>query len=183
MGPTPFGFLDDLRPDVVIGFTRDKGDVGLRDPRLLARNPLQIRPQVIHVLERDLRDRADQRREHIRGIQPTTQTDLDNGDVHVPGGEVGERDGRSRLEEAGIDPLDVRFELGGPFRECILADRHAVYGDALNRGDEMGRRVQPYAPALRAQLVCDEGARRTLPIRATDVDRREMALGMPQDVE
>src|SRR6266511_4579625 len=127
--------------------------------------------EVLGVLEGDLRDRGDERREHIGGVQAAPQADLDD------------RDGGRGLEEAGVEPLDVRLELRRPFGERIFADRHTVYGDALARREEMRRRVQADAPALRPELIRHERAGRSFAVGAADVDRGEMAFRPTEHVE
>src|SRR2546425_169260 len=92
-------------------------------------------------------------------------------------------DGDDRLEEAGVQPLDVGSELRRPFREGILTDRDPVYGDSLTGGNEVRRGVQSDAPPLRPQLVGYERTRGPLPVRAADVDCGKVALWVAEHVE
>jgi len=183
MGPAALGLLHELAANVVIGFARDERHLGLRDARFLARDALQVGSEIVDMFERDLGDCADQRCEHVGRVEPAAQPHLDDGDIHVARREIGECDRGGSLEEAGVETLDVRLELRGPLGERVFPDRHAVDRDALHGGDEMGGGVEPHPPALGPQLLRDEGAGRALAVGTTDVNGREMALRMPQDVE
>ena len=63
--------------------------------------------------------------------------------------EVGKGNCRRRFEKTGVQPLDVGPQLCGPLGECVLADRHAVNGDALSGRYQMGRGIEPNAPSPR----------------------------------
>ena len=109
------GFLDQNSADRGIGLAGDERHARLGDPGLLARDPRQRGPQVVGVLQGDLGDDAGERRDDVRGVEAPAQTDLDHGDVHTPGREVREGDGRRGFKETRVEPLDVRLE---PARPC-----------------------------------------------------------------
>ncbi|OLC47062.1 MAG: hypothetical protein AUH68_01760 [Gemmatimonadetes bacterium 13_1_40CM_4_69_5] len=137
-GPAGVGLLDQHPADLRIRLARDERDVRLGDPGFLSRDPGECRPQVVGVLQRDLRHHAGERRDDVGRVQPPAQTDLDHGDVHTPRRQVREGDGGRRFEEARVKPLDLTLESLGPRRERLLAHRFAVDGDPLAYGHEVG---------------------------------------------
>ena len=80
----------------------DKWHARFRDPRLLRGDLLHRVAEILLVIERDVRHRAHERRDHVGAVEPAAEADLDHGDVHLARREVRERDRRRRLEERGI---------------------------------------------------------------------------------
>src|SRR6266496_1338784 len=183
VGTAPLCLFDELRADVGIGFASHERHLRFGNPRLFPRDALEVAAEVLDVLEGDLRDGADQRGEDVRRVEPAAEPHFDHCDIDVSGGEVGEGDGGRCLEEAGLEPLDMRFEPGRPFGKGVFADRDAVDGDPLTRGDEVGGGVEPDAPPLCPQLIGHESGRGSLAVGAADVDGRKVPLGMAQHVE
>src|SRR5712664_796156 len=107
VGTASLRLVDELRAYIGIGFARNERHPRFGDPRLFTRDSLEVAPQVLDVLEGDLRDGADQRGKEVRRIEPAAESHFDYRDIDVPGGEIGEGDGCRCLEEAGLEPLDV----------------------------------------------------------------------------
>ena len=93
--------------------SNDDRDACLDDAGFLAGNGRQGVTQQRLVIEVDGRDRSDDWRDDIGGVQPSTESDLENSDAHVFPAEQLERDRGCALEERGregrmhlLDPLD-----------------------------------------------------------------------------
>src|SRR5258708_34626354 len=88
VGTASLRLFDELRAYVGIGFARHEWHPGFGDPRLFARDPLEVAPQVLDVLESDLRDGADQRGKDVRRIEPAPEPYFDHSEIDVPRGEI-----------------------------------------------------------------------------------------------
>src|SRR5205823_14016000 len=91
--------------------------------------------------------------------------------------------GRTALEETRVETLDGRPQVRRPLGERLLADRYPVYFDALAHGHKMWRRVDADPEPPGAELGRGERAGRALAVRAGDMDRGKVPLGMTQDIE
>ncbi len=83
------------------------------------------------MVERDMRDGADQRVDHVGAVEPPAKADLDDGNVDAAGGKVGEGQRRGGFEERGFGALDRRPQVIHPAGDRRFADHHAVDADAL----------------------------------------------------
>src|SRR5207247_8730106 len=77
---------------------RDGDAVGLQDAGLLGRDGLERRPEVLRVVERDVRDHLDTEVENVRRIEASTETNLADQQVEACTREVVERGAGQDLE-------------------------------------------------------------------------------------
>ena len=129
-------------------------------------------------------------RDHIGGVEPPSEADLQDHRVGRGFGERQKGGGRGDLEErdglAGVDALDG----GEPVHQLPLADRArppagasdgAGKRDALMEADEMRRGVGMHTQARRLQHGLQERRHRALAVGARHMDHgRQPALGMPE---
>ena len=85
-----------------------KGTPGFAIPAFSPAMSLERVAQVLHVVELDLGDGADQRRHHVGAVEPPAEAHLDHRDLDAARGEVGEGDGGGGLEEGAAQLLDQR---------------------------------------------------------------------------
>ena len=98
-----------------------KGDVQLRDPRLLPRDLFDRLPEHGRVIEGDIAQDRDERPNQVRRVESASEPDLDKREVHLVSRKRIERKGGNRLElrrwigridEAFVHPLDSGRPLG-----------------------------------------------------------------------
>ena len=113
------------------------------------------------------------RAEHVRGVEASAEPGLDDGDVDLARGELGEGRGAERLKLRRLlrlrlrpDPLDRRLEVGLLTVDC----------DPLRPRADVRRDRRPDGQAFGEQQRLDRPRRRRLPVRADDVDRRTGGL-------
>ena len=87
-------------------FADDYGRTFLDDACLLARYLCQRVTQELHVVEADVGDDAQIRPDDVGAIQPSAQTYLDDGHVHLLVGKIAESHGGGQFEERRVE----RFE-------------------------------------------------------------------------
>ena len=90
---------------------------GRIDRELLGGDRLARVAEHVGVLERDVRQHDDPRVEHVRRVVPAAEAGLDDGDVDLARGELGERGGRQHLElrrarRVRPDARERRLEVG-----------------------------------------------------------------------
>lgn len=86
----------------------DMGDPGLDDPGLFGSDSLQRSPENFHVVEADVGDDGGQRFQHVGGIEPPAEADLDDRDINMSAGEVIEGEGGYQLKEREFFFTSVR---------------------------------------------------------------------------
>jgi len=90
------------------------------------------------VVVRQRGDDRDHGPQHIGGIQPASEPDLDGGGLHACPGEVGEGDGRDDLVLVRSAPFRRGLDLVDPLDEIGLRDRFAIHLDALVKWTRWG---------------------------------------------
>ncbi len=158
----------------------------LDDARLLAGDLAERVAEELFVVERDRRDRRDQRIvDDIGGVVAAAKPDLEQGEVGRMAREEEDRRRGGDLElrdrRAVVDALDLEERLD----QRVLADEAAAAGaaepDALMETDEMRRGVDMGRLPRRLDHGAEEGGGRSLAVGAGDVDdRRQAPLGMPE---
>jgi len=174
------GAARDHRRRRVVVHAGDRGHAGLQDPGLLAGDRGVGVPQHLRVVQADRRDRAHRGREHVRGVQPPAEPDLDHGPAHrVPREDI-ERERSGDLEERARTGARQRFDRVQAFVQLGLGEPAAVHADALAEVDQVRRRVEPGALPGGAQHALDQGAHTALAVRARHVHRVEAPLRVPE---
>src|SRR5439155_1734254 len=113
--------------------------------------------------------------DHVGGVEPSTEPDLDHRHLHAVLREGEEAHQRGQLEEGepivaqrpGHAPGDLREQRRG----AILGDRLARHPDPLAEMEEVRRGVQPGSQPGRAEGGLGEGAGGPLSIAARGVAR------------
>ena len=111
------------------------------DAGLFGRNFRERIPQKLHVVETDVGDDADQRRDDIRTVQPSAHSDLHHGDIDPFVSEPVEGHHGSYFEKRGVE----RFNIGShPFDELHdsrLGHRDAIHLNPLPKILQVGRGI------------------------------------------
>ena len=112
----------------------------LNNPRLLPRDLLPRTPQYPRVLQPDVRDHAQVRLNDVRGVEPTTESGLQDDHVAPGGAEVHEREHRRYLEERrGYGVLLAEVEDSGEEGDDGgRGNRDSVHHHALAEGGDVG---------------------------------------------
>ena len=152
----------------------------LDDARLFPGNGRDPGAQVLLVVAADVREEADQRRDHVGGVQPAAHAGLEHSRVHLFFGEPEKRQQGGGLEvrglaiaEHGLQPLDHRGE-------ARLADALAIDTEALTHAAQVRRGIEAGAIAGRGEDGGKGRAHRALAVGAGDVQDRQAALRAAQ---
>lgn len=164
------------------------GRVRLEDPGLLVSDLLQRIAQQGRVLQAQARHaHADRIPHDVGAVQLAAYPDLDDRHVDAHLQEHVEREDRQELKVCRHvllvlpltfqPPIDVPEGVG----EVRLADRLAVYPDALSHGDEMRRAEEARAEAVPSQNSLCERACRSLAFGTGHVDDRQAVQLLQSD--
>ena len=145
--------LDDL-PDARLGGSAHHPAAGPEDADLVGGDLLHGGAEDVDVVETHVRQDLDPAAEDVGGVVGTTETDLDDGDVHVHRTEEREGEGHLELEvrrgavrrRVRLDQLAERQRLVQDLRRKGMA---AIELPGLVEGLHVGRQVQPHL-----ELVC-----------------------------
>ncbi len=171
----------------------DDGDgVGLDDAGLLPRDLLDGVAEEVPVVEVDRRDDRDRGVDDVRRVPRAAHADLDDRDVDRQVGERGVRDGHEHLEvghrraavddRAGVDHLDERDHLVVGAEEALRVDRAPTDGDPLEHRVQVRRGEPTGVQAELAQQRLDDPGRARLAVGSGDVDDREGALRVAEQL-
>ena len=150
----------------------------MRDCQLFLRDLFRRVAEHLGVLERDVRELDDLRADDVRRVQPSTETRLDHGHVHIRFRELEHGRGRQHLELRRAQ-LDRR--LTNP-RDGPLEGRRITIQPLVPAGDVRGG-VRARAQAFGAEELGDRTGRSRLPVRPDDVDRRVATLRIAEPGE
>ena len=148
-------------------------------PGLFGRDLLHSVAEPIAVVESDARDDAQFRITHVRRVEASAESGLENRIVDLRVRIHEKRDGGKRLEESEVVGCDLR-DLFGRGGKRIVANRRAVEEESFVELDEMGRGVASDAQTVCAQRRVEHCADRALSVGACDVDRLERLLRIAQ---
>ena len=158
----------------------------LQDAGLLAGDLGQGLAEKGHMVDRDRRDRGQQRlADDIGGIEPSAQSGLEQQQIGRRLGE-GEKGRRGRdLEQRDQLAAIGGFGAGEAIDQQILGDRRravrAGEHDALMKIDEMRRGIDVHALAERLGDGAGEGEERALAVGAGDMQhRRQLLFGLAE---
>jgi hypothetical protein len=175
-------------PDRPQGRTRGPGDgevAGHDDRRFLARDRLDGRPQVLRVVEVDVRDRGDPAIPGVSGVEPAAQAHLDDGEVHAHVREVAERERRQQLElgrraVAAGNLIGDRQPGADEAREIGRRDRVPGDPDPLAVADEVRLGSLACAIPLRGKAGANERHHAALAVGPADERAANSQLRVPQ---
>ena len=143
----------------------------------------------LRVLERDIRDDGDLRRDDVRRIEQAAETDLDDGIFHFLLCKIIERCCRQCLElrralgSLGHHLVNLLAHSCQACGEVRLADGLSINLHALGVRDEMRRDVEPRADGRLLENRGEHGRNRALAIRARHMNRAIMVLRRAQELE
>ena len=147
----------------------DREAFRLKDAGLLGRDRLERRPQVLGVVECDVRDDFDAQVEDVRGVETTAESHLADEQVDAGAREIVEGGAGQDLEfrrctQLGRHITNGRLHLGEQCREVGLADRSLINLDPLGVGNEVRLGHQPDAIARHLQDARHHGADRAFAV-------------------
>lgn len=168
--------------DFGILLEREARDVLLEDSRFLPRDIDEGVSENPLVVECDLGDGDGFWLDDVRAVETSTETSLDDRDVHGFIREMHEREGGHDLEEGGfeIEPLGDFCDLLHQNDERRVGDHLAIDADSLAKIGEMWRTVGAHGVAALVEHGADHGRGRTLADGSGDVDRPNLLVGVTQ---
>lgn len=125
-----FGFFD--------GFTDDDRYAELDDTGFFSGNLSECVAEEHGVVERDIGDDREARRNDVGAVEPSSQTHFDDGNVDFPIGKVLERHGCGQLEEGWRKGFEEDLFFFYEIHYIAFLNALAVDADALPEIDEMG---------------------------------------------
>ena len=173
------------RDEVGIGLAEHEHRLRLHDAGFLRGDLLTRRPEVLDVIDGNVRDNRDARLETVRRVPRPAEPDLDDGDID---GEIREPTERSRRQHFEVRRVRADFALDERNRpqqivEVGIGDRHALVRHALVHAFEVRARVRTDGQTEVGGELRDHPRRRRLPVGAGQVDRRIFELRRPEVLE
>jgi hypothetical protein len=182
------GVAGDLARGLILALADDPVHAGVQDAGLLARDVGERRAEDLGMLPLDGRDHSDRGVDHVRRVEPATQSDLDHRVPHPLAAEPIERhrgghleEGRSPRDRPGtLEPVRGRLHLPHSRRDGPGVDRHPVDLHPLAVADEMGRGEQTRPASAGGQDRRRHRRDGPLALRPRHVDRAEVALRLAE---
>ena len=146
-----------------IGLAQDERRVGLHDARLLRRDLGAGRPEVVHMVDRDVGDHGHAGLERVGRVPRAAESDLHDGDVDR---EVREPRVRRRGQHLEVRRMQVECVLDDrdgaqQVVELVVGDGHPLIRDAFVDVFQMRARVRTDGEADRAEQLASPCARST----------------------
>ena len=158
-------------------------DLGLDDPGLLGGDLPGRAAQQFRVVHPDRGDDRERGLDHVGRVEPPAQAHLDHRPLDLARGEVVEGQRRADLEEGAVLALGQARDQREAPRQPPLVGPLAVHADALAEVHQVRRGEEPGADPGLAQHALHQRAHRALAVRARDVHRGPLAVGIAQGAE
>ena len=131
----------------------------------------------------DCRHASGHGNDDVGRIETTTQPGLDDRDIDDPPREVRERERGSRLEKRGAERLHCRSPLPDELHDFLGGDASTVDDNAFPKIDEVRRGVLTDAKPLRPKYCLHDRDAASLPVRAGNVNRWELAMRIAKHLQ
>ena len=121
----------------------------------------------------DAGDDRDQRRDHVRRIEPAAETGFHNGQVQIALGEPEQGQGGAEFKIGDPPRFKDGADARGETAELLLADKAIAHPETFPHIAQMGRGVEPDPVARLGKDREQRGAHRAFAVGAGHVDKSE----------
>lgn len=159
----------------------DRRAAGAHHMGLLPADGLPVRTEDLDVVEVDAGEQGHVGIDHVDGIEPAAQPDLEDHQVQPRPRQPMQDDEGGELEPGQRQILAGSLDRGEVWQQIALGDRHAVDAAALGEMHQVRAGVEPHAPARLARDGLEHRAARALAVGAGDDDHRRLEA-QPQPI-